>query len=269
MDNHMQQVQNILEEGKLTKAQLQEMAARWGLPISLIAKTLQQLVSAVTFLAVCHTQEILRDRLPHRDSLQIFQQLQLVVEWAQFLLLYAPAINKEVLMWLVGLLHLVFIFHRTRQSAAAQQLRERLRRKGAVPELYTFTKFTQPCAVYLNLRFPKLNNAGYAEIGKDVLFCCIGSTNITVVKSEYNRVAKLRQLPQLKLPKTEIAIRYWNDSQNYEYCSTVLFSQHQEYIVAWAEEHCLIQRWQPKLNYPLATKELVKKAHGLVPKRQH
>ena len=52
MDNHMQQVQNILEEGKLTKAQLQEMAARWGLPISLITKTLQQLVSAVTFLAV-------------------------------------------------------------------------------------------------------------------------------------------------------------------------------------------------------------------------
>ena len=58
MDNHMQQVQNILEEGKFTKAQLQEMATRWGLPISLSTtsaatpKTLQQLVSAVTFLAV-------------------------------------------------------------------------------------------------------------------------------------------------------------------------------------------------------------------------
>eukprot|EP00439_Symbiodinium_sp_Y106_P055324 s4670_g7.t1 len=57
-DNHMQQVQNILEEGKFTKAQPQEMATRWGLPISLITtsaatpKTLQQLVSAVTFLAV-------------------------------------------------------------------------------------------------------------------------------------------------------------------------------------------------------------------------
>ena len=44
--------------GKFTKAQLQEMATRWGLPISLITtsaatpKTLQQFVSAVTFLAV-------------------------------------------------------------------------------------------------------------------------------------------------------------------------------------------------------------------------
>ena len=40
--------------------------------------------------------------------------------------------------------------------------------------------------------------------------------------SKYNRVAKLRQLQQLKLPETEIteiAIRYWNDSQNYEYFS--------------------------------------------------
>ena len=164
--------------------------------------------------------------------------------------------------------HLVFIFHRARQSAAAQQLRERLRRKGAVPELYTFTKFTQPCAVYLKMKFPKLNSAGYAGIGKDVSFCYIGSTNITVAKREYNRVAKLRQLQQLKLPKTEIAIRYWNVSQNYEHFSTVLLSQHQEYIDAWAEERCLIQRWQPKLNYPFVTKELVKKAHGLVPKRQ-
>ena len=32
--------------------------------------------------------------------------------------------------------------------------------------------------------------------------------------------------------------------------------------------HCLIQRWQPKLNYPFVTKELVKKAHGLAPVRQ-
>ena len=141
-------------------------------------------------------------------------------------------------MWHLGLLHLVFIFHRTRQSAAAQQLRERLRRKGAVPELYSFTKFTQPCAVYLKMKFPKLNSAGYADIGKDVSFCYIGSTNITVAKREYNRVAKLRQLQQLKLPKTETAIRYWNDSQNYEHFSTVLLSQHQEYIDAWAEEHC-------------------------------
>ena len=89
-----------------------------------------------------------------------------------------------------------------------------------------------------------------------------------MAKREYNRVATLKLLKQLKLPKTEIAIRYWHDKQNYEHFSTLLLSQHQEYIDAWAEEHCLVQRWQPKLNYPFVTKELVKKAHGLVPTRQ-
>ncbi|CAE7585122.1 unnamed protein product [Symbiodinium sp. CCMP2592] len=155
-----------------------------------------------------------------------------------------------------------------RQSPAAEQLKERPREKGAVPELYTFEKFSQPCAVYVKLLFPRLNKQAYATATRDASFCYIGSTNITVAKREYNRVAKLRQLQQLKLPKTESAIRYWNDSQTYQHYSTILLSQHWEYIDAWAEEHSLIQRWQPKLNYPYVTKELVKKAHGLVPKHQ-
>ncbi|OLP84015.1 hypothetical protein AK812_SmicGene35156 [Symbiodinium microadriaticum] len=119
--------------------------------------------------------------------------------------------------------------------------------KGIVPELYTFSRFTQPCAVYVKLKFPKLNSAA---------------------KHEYNRVAKLRQFKNLKLPKTEISIRYWHDPQNYEHFSTLVLSQHREYIDASAEGHCLIQRWQPKLNYPFVTKELVKKTHDLVPIRQ-
>ncbi|CAE6952265.1 unnamed protein product [Symbiodinium sp. CCMP2592] len=189
VDSHIQSVQTILEGAKYTKAELQEMATRWGLPISLTTapkaspKNLQQLIAAVTYLAVC-----------------------------------------------------------------------------AVPELYTFEKFSQPCAVYVKLLFPRLNKQAYATATRDASFCYIGSTNITVAKREYNRVAKLRQLQQLKLPKTEIAIRYWNDSQTYQRYSTILLSQHSEYIDAWAEEHSLIQRWQPKLNYPYVTKELVKKA---------
>ena len=214
-------------------------------------------------------QTILHQRLEHRDGDRIFKQLQQVVDWAQFLSFHVPAIsNKDLLLWLVGLVHLVFLFHRARPAAATTQLQDRLREKGVVPELYTFSRFEQPCAVYIKLKFPKLNQAGFPEISKDTSFCYVGSTNLTVARREYNRVAKLKQLQQLKLPKTEIAIRYWHDKQNYELFSTLLLSQHKEYIDAWAEEHCLIQRWQPKLNYPFVTKELVKKAHGLVPVRQ-
>ncbi|CAE7207108.1 unnamed protein product, partial [Symbiodinium sp. KB8] len=125
------------------------------------------------------------------------------------------------------------------------QLQEMATRWGVVPELYTFSRFEQPCAVYVKLEFAKLNRSGYPEVSKDTSFCYIGSTNLTVAKREYNRVAKLKQLKQLKLPKTEIAIRYWHDKQNYELFSTSLLSQHSEYI-----------------------DELVKKAHGLVPVRQ-
>ncbi|CAE7248276.1 unnamed protein product [Symbiodinium sp. CCMP2592] len=58
VDNHIQSVQTILEGAKYTKAELQEMATRWGLPMSLTTapkaspKNLQQLIAAVTYLAV-------------------------------------------------------------------------------------------------------------------------------------------------------------------------------------------------------------------------
>ena len=203
-------------------------------------------------------QTILHQRLAHQDGDQIFKQLQQVVDWAQFLLFHVPAIsNKDLLLWLVGLVHLVFLFHRARSAAATTQLQDRLREKGVVPELYTLSRFEQPCAVYIKLKFPKLNHSGFPEISKDTSFCYVGFTNLTVAKREYNRVAKLKQLKQL-----------WHDKQNCELFSTLLLSQHTEYIDVWAEEHCLIQRWQPKLNYPFVMKELVKKAHGLVPARQ-
>ncbi|CAE7453013.1 unnamed protein product [Symbiodinium sp. CCMP2592] len=58
VDSHIQSVQTILEGAKYTKAELQEMATRWGLPMSLTTapkaspKNLQQLIAAVTYLAV-------------------------------------------------------------------------------------------------------------------------------------------------------------------------------------------------------------------------
>ena len=56
-------------------------------------------------------QTILHQRLGHQDGAKIFRQLQQVVDWAQFSLFYVLAISsKDVLLWLVGLVHLVFLF---------------------------------------------------------------------------------------------------------------------------------------------------------------
>ena len=259
MDQHMQHVQQILEE----KQTQQSSAARNGDKMG-IANFLDHISGSFTqdFAAAG-----VSGHLPgsmtcaenaQRTSTTPRKHGNLSAAAAGggvgiILLLYAPAINKEFLIWLVGLLRLVFVFRRTRQAAAAQQLKERLREKGAVPGLYTFSKFTQPCAVYVKLKAQQHRIRRDPEVGKDVSFCYVGyvgSTNITVAKREYNRVANLRQLQQLKLPKTEIAIRYWHDTQTYDQFSTLLLSQHSEYIDAWTEEHCIIQRWQPKLNPP-------------------
>ncbi|CAE7190176.1 hypothetical protein AK812_SmicGene2104 [Symbiodinium microadriaticum] len=70
LDQHIQQVQTLLDEGKYTKVQLQEMATRWGPSISLITaaaaspRTLQQRIAA--------------------DGAKIFRQLQQVVDWVWF-----------------------------------------------------------------------------------------------------------------------------------------------------------------------------------------
>ena len=179
-----------------------------------------------------------------------------MVDWAQFLLFHAPSIShKDLLIWLVGLVHLVFQFHRARPAAATTELQDRLREKGVVPELYTFSRFEQPCAVYVKLEFAKLNRSGYPEVSKDTSFCYIGSTNLTVAKREYNRVAKLKQLKQLKLPKTEIAIRYWHDKQNYELFSTSLLSQHSEYIDAALSYSKMAAQAELPLRYEGARQE--------------
>ncbi|OLQ04612.1 hypothetical protein AK812_SmicGene12289 [Symbiodinium microadriaticum] len=115
LKKHIQQVQNLLDEGKYTKVQLQEMATRWGMPISLIT---------------------------------------------------AAAASPS-------LVHLVFLF-----TERDQPLQRR--------------SYKNDFAKKVKLKFPKLNNSGYPETSKDTSFRYIGSTNLTVAKREYNRVAKLK-----------------------------------------------------------------------------
>ena len=62
--------------------------------------------------------------------MKTFQELQQVTEWAQFLLLFVPAINKEVLMWLVGFSSLSILVSSDTaigRDAAAQRMTTRKR----------------------------------------------------------------------------------------------------------------------------------------------
>ena len=177
------------------------------------------------------------------------------------LLLYAPAINKEFLILASRSFALSVCLSSNAASSRSSATTQRTtsRKRSCARAIYIQQVHAAMCRL-CQAQVPKAQQHRIRrdpEVGKDVSFCYVGyvgSTNITVAKREYNRVANLRQLQQLKLPKTEIAIRYWHDTQTYDQFSTLLLSQHSEYIDAWTEEHCIIQRWQPKLNPPFLRK---------------
>ena len=171
------------------------------------------------------------------------------------------------MMWLVGLIFLVFLFHRSTATATAKELRVKLSQKGCLPELYTFSRLQRVNAVYAKIMMPPFKN-GFAQFHSQQSIIYIGSTRLKPAHREFNRLAKIQQLQNGALPKVEVVFRYWVDNANYGRLITLALSGHSGYRDAWAAEHATIQAWQARLNHPFISKFLVKKAHGLVPARQ-
>ena len=186
------------------------------------------------------------------------------MQFFQFLIVEVPYVSKEVMMWLVGLIFLVFLFYRSTTTSTAKELREKLKQKGCIPELYTFSRFQQVNAVYAKMMLPTFKN-GFAQFSTQQSIMYIGSTRLKPSQREFNRQAKIKQLKEGSLPKVELAIRYWVDNAKYDRFITLALSGHSGYRDAWLAEHSTIQSWQARLNHPFITKVLVKKAHGLVP----
>ena len=189
------------------------------------------------------------------------------MQFFQFHIIEVPNVSKEVMMWLVGLIFLAFLFHRSTATSTAKELRDKLKQKGCIPELYTFSGFQRANAVYAKIMLPTFKN-GFVQFNSQQSIMYIGSTRLKPAQRESNRQAKIKQLRSGSLPKVELAIRYWVDNANYGRFVTLTLSGHNGYRDAWATEHATIQAWQARLNHPFTTKFLVKKAHGLVPAKQ-
>ena len=84
------------------------------------------------------------------------------MQFFQFLIVEVPYVSKEVMMWLVGLIFLVFLFYRSTATSTAKEIREKLKQKGCIPELYTFSRFQQVNAVYAKMMLPTFKN-GFAQ----------------------------------------------------------------------------------------------------------
>ena len=127
------------------------------------------------------------------------------MQFFQFVInIEVPNVNKEVMMWLVGLIFLFFLFHRSTTATTAKELREKLKQKGCIPALYTFSICQRVKAVCAEVMLPTFKN-GFAQFNTQQSIMYIGSTRLKPAQRELNRKAKIKQLRSDALPKVEVA----------------------------------------------------------------
>ena len=130
----------------------------------------------------------LGDSLDVHAAHQYYQVLYLIIVTSRQIL-NMPMVNKQLSMWSESMSTLLMVHHYGRPTHALTELRRRLRRLRIHPNMYTFTHFLQPNAVYWKQRVelrPDLPRSVNPQ--SDVY---IGSTSITYPSREHNRRAKL------------------------------------------------------------------------------
>ena len=96
----------------------------------------------------------------------------------------------------------------------------------------------------------------------------IGSTSISVPRRESNRLSVYKKLVAGQQAQAELALRYWASNLSIENSSIFQVATCSDYKSAWVLEHCLIDAWQPKLNFPFITSHLRRSALGFVPSKR-
>ena len=89
-----------------------------------------------------------------------------------------------------------------------------------------------------------------------------GSTAISAVKRESNRLAKLKQIRRNLAVHAELSIRYWSIRTEFESYTCIVLQACTTYDNAWVREQLLINSWQPALNHPFILKFLKLKSEG-------
>ena len=98
--------------------------------------------------------------------------------------------------------------------------------------------FFNPAAVYI--RFTHVSNF-------QVKFY-IGSATHSVLDREHSRFRKYLQLTHERLVQAELSLRFWRDHDNLFVWSPIpLYTERNDFR---ALELALIQKWQPRLNFP-------------------
>ena len=110
--------------------------------------------------------------------------------------------QQQLSMWAESLPTLLMVHHYGRPTHALTELRRRLRRLRIHPNMYTFTHFSQPNAVYWKQRVALRPDLPHPQ--SDVY---IGSISITYPSREHNRRAKLLGIQHGQFINAEPALR--------------------------------------------------------------
>ena len=117
-----------------------------------------------------------------------------------------------------------------------------------------------------NVVYPKIPFQTGKRFGVPNAKWYIGSTSCGIVKREWNRLTKIRQLVEKQPIKAELAAQWWASNGQRKLWSSMphlFFVGADSYRQACVLEH-YIGLWQPRLNHPYITKFLKYKSHQLI-----
>ena len=163
-------------------------------------------------------------------------------------------------MWSLSILHVLLLTRYSAPTLTTRQWRNRFKLLGISPHMYTFPLFQTSNVVYVKMPFhpPDPKRRWYKQSGHFY----VGSTAITAVKREFNRVAKLKQIRRNLAVHAELSIRYWSNRSDFETYTCIVLQACTTYEDAWVREHLYISSWQPALNHPFILKFLKLKSEG-------
>ena len=163
-------------------------------------------------------------------------------------------------MWSLSILHVLLLTRYSAPTLTTRQWRNRLKHLGISPHMYTFPFFQTSNVVYVKMPFhpPDPKRRWYKQSGHFY----VGSTAITAVKREFNRVAKLKQIRRNLAVHAELSTRYWSNRSDFETYTCIVLQACTTYEDAWVREHLYIGSWQPALNHPLILKFRKLKSEG-------
>jgi hypothetical protein len=125
---------------------------------------------------------------------------------------YVPFISGGPAMWSLSILHVLLLTRYSAPTLTTRQCRNRWKNSSISPHMYTYPFFQSSHVVSVKMPFhpPDQKRRWYTQSGHFY----IGSTAISAVKREFNRLAKLKQIRRNLAVHAELSIRYILEHQD-------------------------------------------------------